>query len=90
MEENGVIKIFNETEMYIIQSCIFDLEKKISFISHAFNAECELYKSYFQFWMWTIEIKISMVNITDKSHALDAVNAFESVCDLYTMTDWTC
>lgn len=90
MEENGVIRIFNATEMYLIQSCIFDLETKISFISHAFNVECELYKSCFQFWMLTIEIRLSMLNMIDKNHALDAVNAFESVCDLYTMTDWTC
>lgn len=76
--------------MYIIQSCIFDLETKLSYISHAFNAECELYKSYFQFWMWAIEIRLSMLNMTDKSHALEAVKAFGSVCDLYTMTDWTC
>lgn len=76
--------------MYIIQSCIFDLETKLSYISHAFNAECELCKSCFQFWMWTIEIRLSMLNMTDKSHALEAVKAFGSVCDLYTMTDWTC
>lgn len=75
--------------MYIIQSWIFDLETKLSYISHAFIAECELYKSCFQFWMWTIEIRLSMLNMTDKSHALDAVKAFGSVCDLYTMTDWT-
>lgn len=76
--------------MYIIQSWIFDLETKLSYISHAFIAECELYKSCFQFWMWTIEIRLSMLNMTDKSHALEAVKAFGSVCDLYTMTDWTC
>lgn len=76
--------------MYIIQSCIFDLETNLSYISRAFNAECELYKSCFQFWMWTIEIRLTMLNMTDKSHALEAVKAFGSVCDLYTMTDWTC
>lgn len=50
------------------------------------NASCTNHA----FWMWTIEIRLSMLNMTDKSHALEAVKAFGSVCDLYTMTDWTC